>query len=1320
MRRDELKQQFEQLCAEGKIDEAVALLKREDSYGFYLSDVLAYAAQKGHFEAAKSVFRSWNEEVKSVDLNKFLNEMISNTSPEGVRLALELGADVNKVYLSESPLMHVCQYSLDRKKQVEMARLLIEAGADINAQDNYDQNTALIEAVSSPYPNKELIKFLLDNGADVSLTNKEGLTALDILNKDQFGRNQDIIELIMRSQEGTGALDTAYQTSSLVSAISSKNMDLARQMIERGDDVNRPDAQGKTPLMAAAEARDARMVSLLLENGADINARDNQGNPALLYAFSRLQNSQVIEAFLNHPNCEINFNDPILPTLIKNTNASDYKPYIHHLVQMASEQNDNPNWMFVKNSEGLNALTAALEQKDYRLVRQILRSCPSAWKENKDEVVKLLQAAANTPEGLDVVLGAGVDINTTDSNGDTALILAAKSNSHDAVSNLMRYGADASISNNQRQTIETVVSSSDHGSARNAYEGFSSSGYDYQAYQANPEAINQKDQHGHTPLMRAVMQNRIDIVQELLKYNPDLTLTDNRGQTVLEYCAARSNPVMMRTLLAYAHQHKPVEGTQGVVGEEAQNLNALLESIKTLNKQAFDEAIRKLPRLDVQNEQGENPLQAACRVLQALATNQTQDFSQEEKETVFQMVKDLASRSSAPLMSDGDKSPLIILAKTLRYAQSPEDKKYIESVMCHLVDKSSGNTKDGHGVSLLEYALQENAQDLVKKIVLERNVNLDEKTPNGETLRQLLEEKGEPYRSWAQQQQFGTGYNPHATLRTVHNKPYEATIEMAVGMGNSDMIASMINEGVYPTSNMIWDINNMDELYQKGCADAWSLATTERWRIRDTIQANQGNTALHYLVKDGYYQETAKLLRHIGNENAKAFLNTPNEQGVTPLMVAMQTGDQRMVDLLLYHGADPMACDKDGKDAFSYASNSALATHLVEQTERPQTGSAIGQDASTPEQRIGTTDTDKFLEYLHQASICASDENWREYDAKIGEALALYENESNININAVHPQTSKTALMMAVEMGDVGLVSKLLEDPRMTSESLTFKHNGKTALDMAVANGEGEMIRSLTRVYQERDCNIGDPTAPGKALLLAKEGKIEALLELAEKHRLDIKNTRDADGRSVLHHLASRSDFKTINELLQDSKQDITTQEFVVPDNNGNSALDILASNGQKERVSNFAKVRFYEELQKGAQANVDVVRELLEHGGQDILNQRDEYGQTPLTYAIKSGNAQLVNLLLSQAKECLITLENGEQVSPEQLARNMLAQAQQSGDEQAKQNAQNVLNCILNSNQNGQGALATLNENSEQRITTVQGADGVAVSHQSPRERGS
>ena len=100
----------------------------------------------------------------------------SGRSLEIVKLLLERGADVNSNnVIGVTPLHLAVTFN-----NVELARLLLENGADIDRKDNYYSMTPLMSAAQSVgrYDDPAIVELLLDKGANISIKDKKGDTAL--------------------------------------------------------------------------------------------------------------------------------------------------------------------------------------------------------------------------------------------------------------------------------------------------------------------------------------------------------------------------------------------------------------------------------------------------------------------------------------------------------------------------------------------------------------------------------------------------------------------------------------------------------------------------------------------------------------------------------------------------------------------------------------------------------------------------------------------------------------------------------------------------------------------------------------------------------------------------------------------------------------------------------------------------------------------------------------------------------------------------------------------------------------------------------------
>jgi ankyrin repeat protein len=102
--------------------------------------------------------------------NPLMMASIEGELPLVETLVLKNKADVNKT--GWAPLHYACTTG-----RLSVAEFLVANGAKVNALSPSD-TTPLMMAVSSG--NDQLIKFLLDNGADMRMRNHEGYSAIDV------------------------------------------------------------------------------------------------------------------------------------------------------------------------------------------------------------------------------------------------------------------------------------------------------------------------------------------------------------------------------------------------------------------------------------------------------------------------------------------------------------------------------------------------------------------------------------------------------------------------------------------------------------------------------------------------------------------------------------------------------------------------------------------------------------------------------------------------------------------------------------------------------------------------------------------------------------------------------------------------------------------------------------------------------------------------------------------------------------------------------------------------------------------------------------
>jgi len=228
-----------------------------------------------------------------------------------------------------------------RDGRLEIARMLVDAGADVN-QGEANKVTPLLIAIANDHLN--VAHFLLGKGADVNAADYWGRTplwtALDVrdMEYDRSGEQHsdraaalEMIQSLVNRGANVNAriaevppirrwilpisdiswVDFTGQTPFLRAAVAG-DVPVMRLLLEHGADPNIPTFSNTTALMAAAgvnwsvgqtytESKQGLMdaVKLCLEKGADVNAVNTMGFSALTGAVNR-GSDDIVEFLVNH------------------------------------------------------------------------------------------------------------------------------------------------------------------------------------------------------------------------------------------------------------------------------------------------------------------------------------------------------------------------------------------------------------------------------------------------------------------------------------------------------------------------------------------------------------------------------------------------------------------------------------------------------------------------------------------------------------------------------------------------------------------------------------------------------------------------------------------------------------------------------------------------------------------------------------------------------------------------------------------------------------------------------------------------------------
>jgi len=177
---------------------------------------------------------------------------------------------------------------------VDMVRLLIELGADVNAATAYPLS-ALFNA--SYKGHSEIVRLLLDAGADVNAPSYQGMPPI----AGAVARGHaDVVKLLLDYGSALNFVDEQTGRNLLHMAVLSGNLDMVDQLIVRGVAVDDTDNDDRTPLYYSARYGHLSVYDRLLEGGAivtdDVETRFGR-SPHL----SRpLADGEAVAWYLNH------------------------------------------------------------------------------------------------------------------------------------------------------------------------------------------------------------------------------------------------------------------------------------------------------------------------------------------------------------------------------------------------------------------------------------------------------------------------------------------------------------------------------------------------------------------------------------------------------------------------------------------------------------------------------------------------------------------------------------------------------------------------------------------------------------------------------------------------------------------------------------------------------------------------------------------------------------------------------------------------------------------------------------------------------------
>ena len=300
----------------------------------------------------------------------------------------------------------------------------------------------LHQAVSSNKP-KLFVALLNIQELNMNGTNSAGETPLHVACK--MRRSEAVVEklvedsrcdLNVQDQHGNTALHLVLHSAS----DSAEKVQCILQSERCNPNIT--NSEGYTPLHVAVKRKKFQSAAILLKHPkCNPNFQNIHGNTALHMAIFNNTSLPNLQHFLNHKDIDLNIqnregNTPLHVAVIRQVPVNVVTALVLH-----SSCNSS-----IANAEGMTPLQIAVDSQQMETTTILIASKKCSHQDivrvNKDAYLLSYAISSDNVELLTALIDAGVDINKSNSKGETALHAACKEGSIKATQLLLQSGAD--------------------------------------------------------------------------------------------------------------------------------------------------------------------------------------------------------------------------------------------------------------------------------------------------------------------------------------------------------------------------------------------------------------------------------------------------------------------------------------------------------------------------------------------------------------------------------------------------------------------------------------------------------------------------------------------------------------------------------------------------------------------------------------------------------------------------------------------------------------------------------------------------------------